>query len=207
MLRILLVLFLTLKGVLMAIEEPKYTIIKKYEAFEIREYAPYIVAQTEVSGTFDERGGKAFRILIKYISGENQQQSNIKMTAPVIRESSKEEGQKISMTAPVIQEKSKEDSNSAIISFVMPESFTLDTLPSPLDKRITLREKPAKSIAVLQYSGGWGEEKYKENEAILIKALQDANIKTIGEASFARYNSPFALWFTRRNEIMIEVQR
>jgi hypothetical protein len=206
MLKVLLIIFLTLKGVLMAIEEPKYILIEKYEAFEIRKYAPYLVAQTEVSGTFDERGGKAFRILIKYISGENQQQSNIKMTTPVIQESSKEEGQKISMTAPVIQEKGKEDSNSAIISFVMPESFTLDTLPSPLDKRITLREIPAKSVAVLQYSGGWTEERYKEHESILIKALEDANIKTIGEPSFARYNSPFALWFMRRNEIMIEVQ-
>ena len=47
----------------------------------------------------------------------------------------------------------------------------------------------------------------KEHEAILIKALQNANIKIIGEPSFARYNSPFALWFMRRNEIMIEVQR
>ena len=191
----------------MAIEEPKYTLMEKYEAFEIRKYSPYLVAQTEVSGTFDERGGKAFRILIKYISGENQQQSNIKMTAPVIQESSDEEGQKISMTAPVIQEKGKEDSNSAIISFVMPESFTLDTLPSPSDNRITLREIPAKIVAVLQYSGGWTEKRYKEHEAILIKALQDANIKIIGEPSFARYNSPFALWFMRRNEIMIEVQR
>ena len=191
----------------MAIEEPKYTLMEKYEAFEIRKYSPYLVAQTEVSGTFDERGGKAFRILIKYISGENQQQSNIKMTVPVIQESSDEEGQKISMTAPVIQEKGKEDSNSAIISFVMPESFTLDTLPSPSDNRITLREIPAKIVAVLQYSGGWSEERYKEHEAILIKALQNANIKIIGEPSFARYNSPFALWFMRRNEIMIEVQK
>ena len=207
MLRIVFIIFLTLKGVLMAIEEPKYTLMEKYEAFEIRKYSPYLVAQTEVSGTFDERGGKAFRILIKYISGENQQQSNIKMTAPVIQESSDKEGQKISMTAPVIQEKGKEDSNSAIISFVMPESFTLDTLPSPSDNRITLREIPAKTVAVLQYSGGWSEERYKEHEAILIKALQDANIKIIGEPSFARYNSPFALWFMRRNEIMIEVQR
>ena len=207
MLRIVFIIFLTLKGVLMAIEEPKYTLMEKYEAFEIRKYSPYLVAQTEVSGTFDERGGKAFRILIKYISGENQQQSNIKMTVPVIQESSDEEGQKISMTAPVIQEKGKEDSNSAIISFVMPESFTLDTLPSPSDNRITLREIPAKIVAVLQYSGGWTEKRYKEHEAILIKALQDANIKIIGEPSFARYNSPFALWFMRRNEIMIEVQR
>lgn len=191
----------------MAAEEPKYTLIKQYKVFEIREYSPYIVAQTEVSGTFDDMGSKAFRILVKYISGENQQQSNIKMTAPVIQESSKQEGQKIPMTAPVMQEQSMGGSNSAIFSFVMPQNFTLDTLPLPVNKGITLKEKPAKSVAVLEYSGGWGEEKYKENEAILIKALYDAGIKTIGKPSFARYNSPFALWFMRRNEIMIEVQR
>ena len=89
----------------------------------------------------------------------------------------------------------------------MPENFTLDSLPIPIDNRIILKENSAKNIAVLEYNGGWGEEKYKENEAILLKALQDANIKTIGKPNFARYNSPFALWFMRRNEIMIEVQR
>ncbi len=86
MFKALIIILLTLKGVLMAIEEPKYTVIEKYEAFEIRKYESFLVAQTEVSGAFDERGGKAFRILIKYISGENQKQSNIKMTAPVIEE-------------------------------------------------------------------------------------------------------------------------
>jgi len=188
MFKALIIILLTLKGVLMAIEEPKYTVIEKYEAFEIRKYESFLVAQTEVSGAFDERGGKAFRILIKYISGENQKQNNIKMTAPVIEES-------------------KNDSNSAVISFIMPENFTLDSLPTPIDNRIILKENSAKNIAVLEYNGGWGEEKYKENEAILLKALQDANIKTIGKPNFARYNSPFALWFMRRNEIMIEVQR
>lgn len=191
----------------MAAEGPKYTLIQKNEVFEIREYAPYLVAQTEVTGTFDEMGGKAFRILVKYISGENQQQSNIKMTAPVIQESSAQEGQKIPMTAPVIQEAGKRDSQSTTFSFVMPQNFTLDTLPLPLDKRITIKEIPAKNVAVLEYSGGWGEQKYKKNEALLLKALEDAGIKTIGVPSFARYNSPFTLWFMRKNEIMIEVQR
>jgi len=191
----------------MATQEPEYALIIKYEAYEIREYEPYLVAQTEVSGTFDEMGGKAFRILVKYISGENKEQSKIEMTAPVIQESSKQDGQKIPITAPVIQDKGEGDSNSATFSFVMPQNFTLDTLPLPLNKSITLKEKPAKRVAVLEYSGGWGEEKYKKNEAILIKALYDAGIKTIGTPSFARYNSPFALWFMRRNEIMIEVQR
>ena len=64
MLRIFFLLII-LKGTLMAIEEPKYTIIEKHDTFEIRKYAPYLVAQTEVTGTFDEMGGKAFRILVK----------------------------------------------------------------------------------------------------------------------------------------------
>ena len=97
----------------MAIEEPKYTVIEKNETFEIREYAPYVVAQTQVTGTFDEMGRKAFRILFKYISGENQQRSKIKMTAPVIQENVEQIGQKIQMTAPVIQEIDTIDAKSA----------------------------------------------------------------------------------------------
>lgn len=191
----------------MAEEGPKYTITQKNDVFEIREYDSYLVAQTDVSGTFDEMGGKAFRILVKYISGDNEQKSSIEMTAPVIQESIKQKGQKIPMTSPVIQKRSKDDSQSSTFSFVMPQNFTLDTLPAPIDNRITLKEIPAKRVAVLQYSGGWGEEKYKKNEAILLSALDKAGIKTIGAPHFARYNSPFTLWFMRRNEIMIEVQR
>ncbi len=166
-----------------------------------------MVAQTEVTGDYDDMGGKAFRILFKYISGDNQQSSNIEMTAPVIQENTQEDGQKIQMTAPVIQEIDTANPQSAIYSFVMPQNFTLATLPLPLDKRITLKEIPAKTVAVRVFSGSWGEENFKENETILLNALQDANIKTIGEPSFARYNSPFALWFMRRNEIMIEISK
>lgn len=157
MLRIMLLLIL-LKGTLMAIEEPKYTVIQKNDTFELRQYAPYLVAQTEVTGTHDEMGGKAFRILIKYISGENKERSKIKMTAPVIQEPSKQEGEKIAMTAPVIQEMDENDPQSATFSFVMPQNFTLESLPLPLDKRIVLKEIPAKTVAVREYSGGWGEE-------------------------------------------------
>lgn len=206
MLRII-ILFTVLKGTLMAIEEPKYTVIEKNNTFEIREYAPYVVAQTEVTGTFEEMGGKAFRILVKYISGENQKRSKIKMTAPVIQEPVEDNGVKIQMTAPVIQEIDQNNPQSAIFSFVMPQKFTLETLPLPLDKRINLRKIPAKTVAVREYSGSWGEEKYKENETILLQALHEADIKIMGKSNFARYNSPFALWFMRRNEIMVEVKR
>lgn len=191
----------------MAIEEPKYILIEKNDIFEVREYQPYLVAQTKVTGDFDETGSKAFRILFKYISGKNQQNSNIEMTAPVIQENVQQDGEKIQMTAPVIQEIDGENSQSTVYSFVMPLNFTLATLPLPIDKRITLKEIPAKTVAVRVFSGSWGEENYKENEVIMLNALTKAKITTIGKPSFARYNSPFSLWFMRRNEIIIEINR
>lgn len=201
------ILLLLLQGTLMAIEEPHYQVIEKNDTYEIRTYDAYIVAQTEVSGTFYEMGTKAFKILFNYISGGNQTRSNIKMTAPVIQEKSQNSGQKIKMTAPVIQEVTTNTPQKAKYSFVMPKEFTLDTLPLPRDKRIQLIEIPSKTVAVLMYSGGWGEKKYKKHEAILLNSLKRSGITPIGQANFARYNSPFALWFMRRNEIMIEIKR
>jgi len=204
MLRIF-ILLLIIKGLLMAIEEPKYIVSQKNDIYETRDYDTYIVAQTTVTGAFDEMGSKAFRILFKYISGQNKKREKIQMTAPVIQENVEKQGEKITMTAPVIQEIDHSNSKSATYSFVMPKSFDMDTLPVPLDPRIKLVKIPKKTIAVHRYSGSWGEEKYKKNEAILLKALKDAGIKTKGNPHFARYNSPFSLWFLRRNEIMIEV--
>lgn len=206
MLRIFILLVI-IKGSLMAIEEPKYTVSQKNDIYEIRNYDAYIVAKTTVTGTFDEMGNKAFGILFKYISGQNQKREKIKMTAPVIQENVNKQGEKIAMTAPVMQEIDRSDPKSATYSFVMPEESDMKTLPIPLDKRIKLVEIAQKTVAVRTYSGGWGEEKYKKNEAILVNALKDAGIKTKGNTSFARYNSPFSLWFMRRNEIMIEVKK
>lgn len=197
---------LILQGTLMAIEEPKFTVIEKNDTFEIRKYSSYLVAETEVSGDFDAMGKKAFKILFNYISGANQERSEIAMTAPVIQKDPEESGQKIAMTAPVIQERDNNNPQSSTFSFVMPAHFTLETLPLPLDKRIHIKEIPKRTIAVREYSGTWSEDRFNENKTLLLESLKKANIETIGEASFARYNSPFALWFLRRNEVMIEVK-
>jgi len=206
MFRIFMIL-LMLQGTVMAIEEPKYSVVEKNDAFEIREYTPYLVAQTKVTGESDEMGRKAFKILFNYISGENQQQSNIKMTSPVLQEKGKKEGQKIAMTAPVIAESDKNNTQSSTFSFVMPQTFTLQTLPVPLDARIEIKEIPKKMVAVRQYSGTWSEERYEKNKTLLLQALAKREIQTIGEAQFARYNSPFSLWFLRRNEVIIEIEK
>jgi len=204
MLKTLLLLF-TLQGLIMASQELQYKLLEKNDIYELREYKPYIVAQTQVSGDFDDMGTKAFRILFKYISGYNQKKQNIEMTSPVLAESSTQEGEKIAMTTPVIQEMDK-NSQTALYSFVMPSGSSLASLPLPLDSRISLKEITTKTLAIRSFSGFWSEYNYEENVKILLDALNKANIETIGKPNFARYNSPFTLWFMRRNEIMIEVQ-
>ena len=54
----------------MATEEAKYSVVKKDGRFEIRDYAPHILAETVVDGDMEEAGSIAFRRLFRYISAD-----------------------------------------------------------------------------------------------------------------------------------------
>ena len=190
----------------MAIEEPNYELVKSYPEFELRHYEPFLVAETDVDGDFDEAGNQAFRILAAYIIGENKSQAKMEMTAPVNQRPATEEGEKMAMTAPVTQRQKGDDgSGTFVLSFVMPSGYSLDSLPVPLDPRVLLREEPAKLMAVRSYSGRWTEANYRENESLLLAAVEKAGLTPVAAPVYARYNSPFSLPFLRRNEAMVEV--
>jgi effector-binding domain-containing protein len=108
------------------------------------------------------------------------------------------------MTAPVNQIKA---ASGYAIQFTMPKQFTMESLPKPNDKRITIKEIPSKKVAVIRYSGSWSKEKYDEKLNELKIALEKDNIKIVGEPNWARFNSPFQLWFLRRNEIWVELEK
>ena len=199
-------LILIFAGPVLAYEEPKYDVVERYEGFELRKYAPYIVAETVVSGDFDEVGNKAFRILFDYISGNNRKKLEIQMTAPVNQSPAMASGEKISMTAPVIQTPQAKSNDSYTFSFIMPSKYTLDTLPEPDEPRIRLRRVQPRLMAARAYSGTWSEKRYRKHEAALLEDVKAAGLTTVGEPIFARYNSPFALWFLRRNEVLVEVK-
>jgi hypothetical protein len=182
-----------------AIEEPSYKVLKKYTQFEVREYAPYIVAEVTVPGPADEAGNKAFEYLGGYIFGKNKGAKKIEMTAPV---SQQQAPIKIEMTVPVIQ---KPVDKEFVVQFTMPKEFTMDTLPEPNNPKVKLRPVPSQHFAVIRYSGSWSQSLYEEKLAELKKALQTEGIKTQGEAIFSRYNAPFSIPFFRRNEIWLEV--
>ena len=189
-------------GALMAIDEPNYKVIKDYgNDIELRQYDSYIIAETEVSATnSDEAGSLAFKRLGGYIFGGNQRKQSIAMTAPV----SQAKSEKIAMTAPVSQ--SQIDDGQWRVSFVMPNNYTLDTLPVPNDKSIYFKTVPERKVLVIQFSGRWTDKNFDEHEALLMQALKAHSLKPIGKPWTARYNPPFMPSFMRRNEVMQEVK-
>jgi effector-binding domain-containing protein len=183
----------------MAIEEAMYKVVKKDNKFEIRDYAPHILAETVVEGDFEEAGNKAFNVLFGYISGDNRSREKLAMTAPVSQEP---KGEKIKMTAPVGQQRVQE---SWAVSFMMPASYNLETLPEPEDPKVTLRQVPARRIAAVRYSGFWNEKGYLRYKLELESWIREKGHTIVGDPIWARYNAPFTPWFLRRNEILIPV--
>ncbi len=93
---------LLIASTVMATEEPKFTLIEFSEPFELREYAPQIIAEVTVSGDLDSASSQGFRLIAAYIFGQNHVSEKIAMTAPVGIEAGKEQkSAKIAMTAPV----------------------------------------------------------------------------------------------------------
>jgi effector-binding domain-containing protein len=168
----------------MAIEEATYKVVKKDNKFEIRDYAPHILAETVVEGDLEEAGNKAFNMLFRYISGDNRSRD------------------KVAMTAPVGQQRVQE---RWAVSFMMPASYTLETLPEPADPKVTLRQVPARRIAAVRYSGFWSEKNYLRYKLALESWIREKGLTIVGDPLWARYNSPFTPWFLRRNEVLIPV--
>ena len=185
----------------MAIEEAAYKVLKKDNGFEIRDYAPHILAETVVEGDLEEAGNTAFNRLFRYISGENRSREKVAMTAPVSQE---QKGEKITMTAPVGQQRVQE---KWAVSFMMPASYTLKTLPAPEDPKVTLRQVPARRVAAIRYSGFWSEKNYLRYKLELESWIHEKGLTIVGDPLWARYNSPFTPWFLRRNEILIPVDK
>jgi hypothetical protein len=186
-------------GNAMAIEEAEYTVVFKEQNFELRRYESHILAETVVDGDFDSAGNKAFSRLFKYISGNNKSRKKVEMTPPVGQVAASE---KIDMTSPVGQQGVN---GRWAVSFMMPASFSLETIPEPEDPSVILRQVPARHIAAVRYSGFWSEKGYLRNKEKLEVWIEEKGLRVVGEPVWARYNPPFMPWFMRRNEVLVPV--
>lgn len=181
------------------IAEPAFEVVSRHDGFDLRQYQPYVVAETRVEGEYRPSLSQGFRRLAGYIFGGNQSQTKLAMTAPVAAQRGSE---KIAMTAPV---SSRQDAGSWVVTFAMPAGSRLDTLPLPNDPQVTLHLVPARRVAALRFRGWATANDFQQKTAELLAALPSAGLQPMGVPTIAQYNPPWTLPFLRRNEILIEV--
>ena len=196
----------------MAIEEPHYDVIVSQAPFELRHYAPTLIAQTIVEGDMDAASNKGFRLIADFIFGNNlaagsEQAAKIAMTAPVTVEP---QSSKIAMTAPVTIEPQSDATSVASakqwrIHFVMPSQYTLANIPKPNNSAVTLHEVPRKYFVVHRYSGFNTMARVQEKTDETLAWAKQQSLKVVGTPQLSRYDPPWTLPMFRRNEIMVEV--
>ena len=178
--KILLVLtfILTLSSQLMAYEETNYEVVKENKIYEIRKYPNRLVIET------NSVQGNGFRKLFNYISGNNKENEEIKMTVPVTQEIK---------------------NGNMTMQFYLPSKFNKDNAPKPSNPEIEILTIEGGYYAAIKYSGRSSDKNFLKNKDILEQELKQDKIKILSPPIRASYNSPFTLPMLKRNEIMFRV--
>ena len=173
-----LISILTLSSQLMAYEEANYEIVKENKIYEIRKYPNRLVIET------NSIQGNGFRKLFNYISGNNKDNKEIKMTVPVTQ---------------------KIKNGNMTMQFYLPSKFNKDNAPKPVNSEVKILTIEGGYYAVIEYSGRSSDKNFLKNKDILDKALKQDNLLVLSPPIRASYNSPFTLPILKRNEVMYKV--
>ena len=166
------------------IEQYKYTVIKSYDDFEVRQYEEAIFSSVDLnSKSYRDNSGSGFRVLAGYIFGGNERNEEIAMTSPVAM---------------------KLGDNTQKMSFMVPSSYKMESLPTPNNDNIYFEEKKACVMAAVRFGGWANDEKITFHKEKLEKALKKMGLKHNGNFSYFGYNPPYEMT-NRRNEVVVEL--
>ena len=177
----ILILNLIITSNVMAYEETNYEVVKQNKVYEIREYSDRLVIETKTSDQ-----GSGFRKLFKYISGDNKDKKEIKMTTPVTQ---------------------TEKNGNMTMQFYIPTEFSESNVPSPNNSEVKVLNIKGGYYAAIIYSGRASDSNYIKHKDILEDQLKKDKISIISKPIRATYNSPFTLPMLRRNEVMFRINR
>ncbi len=148
-------------------------------------------------------GSQSIAMTAPVVQARAGKSESIAMTAPVVQARSGQ-SQSIAMTSPVVQQPAGKETWS--IQFIMPSKYTMETLPRPNDPRVRLVEIPARTFAVVRFSGLGRQEAVAKHEQALDAALAGSSWRASGEAVTWYYDPPWTLPFLRRNEVARPVE-
>ncbi|MDG5774991.1 heme-binding protein [Haloarculaceae archaeon H-GB2-1] len=173
-------------------ERIPYTTIRTLDDVEIREYPDLVVARTTAP---DE--GTAFERLFRYLSGANQPEEEISMTAPVTTR-----GEKLDMTSPV---STSEVEEGVEMSFYLPADYTVETAPEPTNEAVSIEHETAGTMAVLPFSWFATTGRVARRRRHLLETLAHHRVETTGKTFLWQYDPPWTPPFMRVNELAVPV--
>ncbi|WP_419757755.1 SOUL family heme-binding protein [Acidisoma sp.] len=180
--------------------EPASTVIGRVGAVEIRSYAPTAAAETTVTGSELYARSIGFQRLFAYITGSNTGRHKIAMTAPVAQA----RAEKIAMTAPVAQMQAS--AGAWTVRFFLPPTVTPATAPLPSDPRVAVVAVPARTVAVLRFSGQGTPSDVAGEGRRLDAILATSTWQADGPLVAWFYDPPWTLPPFRRNEVARQVE-
>jgi SOUL heme-binding protein len=190
------------------LETPEYDIVQRRldAGYEIRQYKPFSVCSVSMNaprpmdsertdaklGEPKVGGARAFGALAGYLFGKNQQETAMKMTAPVLTN-----GQ----------------GDSKRMSFVLPSKYWnedgLSLAPTPLDgSGVQLLRRNNESRAVIMFGGYASKQEVDKKKSKLVSSIlkdKEWEIVDADSITLAQYNDPFTPPWKRLNEVSVEV--
>lgn len=171
-------------------ELPPYDVLERDGAFERRTYAPHILAEVTVRGGQGRAVSRGFQVLANYIFGGNAT------------------GEKIAMTVPVAQAPSEgaaAPGEGWTVSFMMPATFSLGTLPDADNGAIRFVESQAEELLVLSFSGLRTAGALARQTQALIDEAQARGVTMVGAPRYFFYDGPLTPPWARRNEVAVPI--
>ena len=191
-------------GIRSGYEQPSYTVVDKLsESVEIRTYEPRLAAEASVvKDDLDEGRREAFRILFRYISGNNLAGKEVEMTAPV---ESAAAPKQIAMTTPV--EAASTRGGKVHMRFFLPSAYSEETAPEPVDSRVRIVSSDEQIVAAIRFSGTLTEKARAAKTEELLRTLDRTSWEAMSDPVAYLYDPPWTLPFLRRNEIVVEISQ
>lgn len=183
-------------------EEALFSTLAVDENFEIRLYEPLIIAQTASEGSYLSATKDGYQRLTDYVSGNNLAKQTVSVNPPVTV-SAGSKAPKVELTVPYYEEYFD---GGWLTSVAMPEAYTLETLPKPVDDSITFKILPRLKVAVISYMGYRSEGMASKKADLLTQWLSQNNLKATSPARSVIYDTPWTAPMLRRHEIHMNVE-
>lgn len=170
------------------LDSPDFTQLEEKDGYVVRKYPPSKwVGISFPDNSWRNSASAGFRYLFSYISGTNQSNQKVPMTAPVLTK--------------IERSQDSEGNSSHTVLFAVPKQF-VDSTPLPSDPSVRIVEIPEMTAYVLEFSGFPSDKSFAKHVGRLADLLHRDKIAYVEDYYYAAcYDSPFRL-FNRHNEVL-----